>query len=285
MAYDNICKYLVEEYPAEFVRWLSGEETNDIQILKTELSVEPIRADSLTLLQTANQILHLEFQTVPTSNPSLPLRMLDYWVRLKRLYGCPIQQVVIFLKATSSEEVFIDQFEDTNTQHRYQVMRLWEQDPAPLLRNPALLPLASLARTDSPRILLEQVAAQIDRIEEPSQKGSLSACVEVLAGLRFDKKLIRQLLREEVMRESVIYQDILQKGLDEGRKQGLQQGLEQEARSFVMRLLNRRFGVLEPQLQERIRGLSLLQLEELGEALLDFQQVTDLTLWLAENQP
>jgi predicted transposase/invertase (TIGR01784 family) len=288
LAYDNICKYLVEEYPAEFVRWLSGEETNDIQILKTELSVEPIRADSLTLLQTANQILHLEFQTVPTSNPSLPLRMLDYWVRLKRLYDCPIQQVVIFLKATTSEEVFIDQFEDTNTQHRYQVIRLWEQDPAPLLANSALLPLATLARADSPRILLEQVAAQIDRIEEPSQKGSLSACVEVLAGLRFEKNLIRQLLREEVMRESVIYQDILQKGLDEGRKQGLQQGLqqglEQEAR-LVMRQLSRRFGVLEPQLQERIRGLSLPGLEELGEALLDFQQVTDLALWLDENQP
>jgi predicted transposase YdaD len=137
--------------------------------------------------------------------------------------------------------------------------------------------------------LLEQVAVQIDRIEEPSQKGSLSACVEVLAGLRFDKKLIRQLLREEVMRESVIYQDILQKGLDEGRKQGLQQGLqeglEQEARSLVIRQLTRRFGVLEPQLQEQIRRLSLPGLEDLGEALLDFQQVTDLALWLAEHQP
>jgi predicted transposase YdaD len=64
--------------------------------------------------------------------------------------------------------------------------------------------------------LLEQVAAQIDRIEEPRQRGNLAACVEVLAGLRFDIDLIRQLFREEVMRESVVYQDILQKGLQQG---------------------------------------------------------------------
>jgi predicted transposase YdaD len=37
LAYDNICKHLVEEYPAEFVRWLSGEEVTDIQVLKTDL--------------------------------------------------------------------------------------------------------------------------------------------------------------------------------------------------------------------------------------------------------
>lgn len=93
MVYDNICKYLAEQYPTEFAHWLLTEEVTDITVLKTELNVEPIRADSLTLLQTANQILHIEFQTLPDSNPPLPLRMLDYWARLKRQYGCHIKQV------------------------------------------------------------------------------------------------------------------------------------------------------------------------------------------------
>ncbi len=281
MAYDNICKYLAEQYPAEFVRWLSGEEVTEISVLKTELSVEPIRADSLTLLQTANKILHLEFQTSPTFNPPLPFRMLDYWVRLKRLYWCPIEQVVIFLKSTSSDSVFISEFSDTNTSHRYRVIRLWEQDPATLLANPALLPFATLARSDAPNTLLERVAAQIDRIEEPRQRGNLAACAEVLAGLRFDKDFIRQLFREEVMRESVIYQDILQKGRQEGR----QEGKQEEALILLIRQLTRRFGEVEPQLQERVRGLSLAHLEELGEALLDFETVTDLAVWLDEHQP
>ncbi|MTJ29250.1 hypothetical protein [Aphanizomenon flos-aquae] len=43
---------------------------------------------------------------------------------------------------------------------------------------------------------------------------------EILAGLRFEKNLIRQLLSEDIMQESVIYQDILQKGEQKGEKIG-----------------------------------------------------------------
>ncbi len=62
MTYDNICKYLAEEYPENFARWLFPTQATEIEVLKTELSLEPIRADSVTLLQSSNQILHLEFQ-------------------------------------------------------------------------------------------------------------------------------------------------------------------------------------------------------------------------------
>ncbi|HEY9726077.1 MAG TPA: DUF4351 domain-containing protein, partial [Chroococcales cyanobacterium] len=48
----------------------------------------------------------------------------------------------------------------------------------------------------------------------------------------------------------------------------------------VMRLLTRRLGEVTPQVQERIQNLSIAQLENLGEALLDFTNVTDLEAWL-----
>ncbi|MFE1744905.1 Rpn family recombination-promoting nuclease/putative transposase [Coleofasciculus sp. H7-2] len=280
MATDNICKYLAEQYPAEFVLWLLEAEPTDIQVLKTELSTEPIRADSLTLLQTGNRILHIEFQTLPASDPPLPFRMLDYWVRLYRQYRCPIEQVAIFLKSTTSEAVFTNQFTDTNTQHRYRVIRMWEQDPAFFLGNIALLPLAALARSDSPQTLLEQVVAQLDMIEEPEQRGNVAACIEVLAGLRFDENLIRQLLREEIMQESVTYQAIIRKGVQQGK----QEGKKEEALSLIMRQLARRLGAVDQQMQERIQALPIAQLEELGEALLDFTAPTDLAVWFEEHQ-
>ncbi len=280
MASDNICKYLAEEYPTDFVRWLSGEEVTDIRVIKTELSLEPIRADFLILRQGANRILHWEFQTLPASNPPLPLRMLDYWVRLKRQYGCHIEQVAIFLKSTTAEAVFVNQLTDVNTSHRYRVIRLWEEDPAPLLATPALLPLATLARSDNPETLLEQVALEIDKIEEPRMKGNLTACVDIPAGLRFDKNTIRQLFREEVMLESVTYQDILQRGVQKGRLEGKRE----EALSLLMRLLFRRFGTVNPELQEQLQRLSLTQLEDLSEALLDFKTATDLAVWLNKCQ-
>ena len=236
--YDNICKYLAEQYLVDFVNWIFPFQLSDVRVLKTELNLDPISADSLIFLQTDNQILHVEFQTEPTYDPPLPLRMLDYWVRLYRKYRIPVEQVVIFLKPTTSPVVFTNEFIAPNTRHRYRVIRLWEQDPAPLLVNPALLPLAPLARTDSPRELLEQVVAEVAKIEEGDRRRNVSACVGVLAGLRFEKNLINQLLREETMRESVIYQDILQKGEQRGIKIGLQQGLQQGEVALVVRQLN-----------------------------------------------
>ncbi|NET82777.1 MAG: DUF4351 domain-containing protein [Moorea sp. SIO1F2] len=284
MAYDNICKYLAENYPADLIRWLHDIEVTEISVLKTELNTEPIHADSLTLLQTPNQILQWEFQTLPVSKPSLPLRMLKYWVRLKEKYNCPIEQVVIFLKSTNSEKAYTNQLVDTNTSHCYRVIRMWEQDPELFLTNPALLPFATLAFSESPTRLLEQVAAAVDRIEEPLAFTNISACTQLLAGLRFDQRLITELFPEEVMQESVIYQKIIQKGHKLGLLEGKLEGRQEEGYSIVRRLITRRFGSVENQLLEGIQKLSVAQLEELSEALLDFETVTDLTVWLASHQ-
>nr|WP_242050647.1 DUF4351 domain-containing protein [Oculatella sp. FACHB-28] len=270
---------MVEQFPDQFVRWLLGSEPDEIQILKTELSLEPIRADAVTFLKTTSQILHLEVQTLPSSTPPLPLRMLDYWVRLQRQYGCDIEQVVIFLKPTTSELAFAEQFTARNTSHRYRIIRMWEQPPEPLLAAPGLLPLATLAQTNSPQQLLEQVAAQVNMIEEKAQQQSITACVQLLAGLILDKELIQQLFRRDIMRESVIYQEILQEGREEGREEGRQAQL-----NLVLRLLHRQLRELNPDLQAQIEALSLAQLTELGEASLDFVSEADLVNWLDSDE-
>ncbi|MBD2513495.1 Rpn family recombination-promoting nuclease/putative transposase [Nostoc sp. FACHB-973] len=283
MAYDNICRYLAAEYPKAFVNWLFDSDAqgiNAIQILPSELNLEPIRSDALYLLPESNKILHLEFQTVPASKPPLPLRMLDYWVRLYRQYNCPIEQVVIFLKETTSEAVYIDRFAVGRTFHSYRVVRIWEQDPSLLLTNPGLLPLAVLAQTDSPTSLLEQVAARIDMIEEADRQRNISACVEVLARLKFEQNLVRQFLREDLMRESPLYQEILQEGV----QQGIQQGIQQGEVSLALRLLTRRLGTVPSQLQAQIQQLSTSEVEALGEALLDFSTTQDLAAWLQADQ-
>ena len=271
MAYDNVLKRLAAEYPSALARWLLAVDAADIELLPTELSLEPVRSDAVYFLPQLGQILHLEFQTEPKSNPPLSLRMLDYWVRLYRQYGRPIEQVVIFLKPTNSEVVFTEQLAVGNTVHRYRVLRMWEQDPTPLLANPGLLPLAVLARTDAPTALLEQVATKVDMIEERQQKSNISAYTEILAGLKFDKDLIRRFLREELMRESVIYQEI---------EQEIQQ---REAATLVLRQLGRRLGQVAPEVRAQIQQLPVAQLEELGEALLDFSSAQDLTDWLQNS--
>jgi len=82
------------------------------------------------------------------------------------------------------------------------------------------------------------------------------------------------------MRESVIYQDIRESGKAQGREEGREEGRREEAVSLILRLLNRRLGEISSTLSQQIQELSLEQLETLGEALLDFTSLTDLTTGL-----
>jgi predicted transposase YdaD len=195
---------------------LDSPQTN-VKVLKTELSIEPIRADYVTFLQLEGRILHLEFQTKLESTPPLPLRMLDYWVRLYRLYRLPITQVVVLLLPPAPETVIETVFSVETTRHEYRVISIWEENPELFLNEPALLPLAPLAATTQPQTLLQQVVERVNQLQ-PGQRPEISAYTQILAGLKYKKDLIRQLFREGMMRESVIYQEILAEGEQRGEQ-------------------------------------------------------------------
>ena len=73
---DNICKFLAETFPEDYATWLLGSPIKLTELSPTELSLEPIRADSLILEQSEDLVLHLEFQTRADEN--IGFRMLDY---------------------------------------------------------------------------------------------------------------------------------------------------------------------------------------------------------------
>ncbi len=284
MSYDNVCKILAEKYPLDFAKWLISTRAKKVKVLKTELSIEPVRADSVSFLQAGKRILHIEFQTRPESEPPIPFRELDYSVRLKRQYKLPVTQVVIFLQFTNDPIAYTDEYRDETTLHKYKVIRMWEQNPERFLKSEALLPLAPLAATTSPEELLSQVAQKIATIPDRGDRQNTAAYTQILAGLKFDKNMIRNLLSEDIMKESVIYQDILQKGEEigekRGEKRGEQIGEKNEAFRFLTRQLNRKFGAIDSSILQRLQALTTEQLEALGEDFLNFSNISDLEAWL-----
>jgi predicted transposase YdaD len=98
----------------------------------------------------------------------------------------------------------------------------------------------------------------------------LESLLGFFASFVLDTELVRQIMRWDmtVLRESPWYQEIRQEGKQEGEL------------TFALRLITRRFGSIAPDQEIKIRNLSLPQLEELGEALLDFSQASDLEDWL-----
>jgi predicted transposase/invertase (TIGR01784 family) len=281
--FDNVCKFLAETFTADFATWLLGQPCPLTQLSSTELSLEPIRADALILLQSEQLILHLEFQTDPT--PEIPFRMADYRLRGHRRFpDKKMRQVVIYLRPSGSDLVQQTSFNLEETQHQFEVIRLWEQPTELFLQQPGLLPLAVLSQTSDPEQVLQAVVHRVEEIADIRERSNLAAASGILAGLLLEQTVIQKLLRTELMRESVIYQEIeaqgLQRGLQQGRQEGRQQGLMEGERALILRQISHRWGSISALIQTKIERLSLIQLEALGEALFDFTQLADLEAWL-----
>jgi len=77
------------------------------------------------------------------------------------------------------------------------------------------------------------------------------------------------------------YEDGQRDGLEQGRQEGLAEGRQE---GLVRRLLGRRLGDLPEVWRDRLADLGLGPLEELAEALLDFQSLVDLQDWWEQWQ-
>ncbi|MBE5230596.1 MAG: Rpn family recombination-promoting nuclease/putative transposase [Microcystis sp. M60BS1] len=268
--FDNTCKFLAENFSEDFASWLLGEPLTMTQLSPSELSLEPIRADALILLNSDSDVLHIEFQTEP--DPIMPFRMADYRLRsFRRFPQKRMRQVVIYLTRSTSPLVHQTAFEIPGTRHEFEVIRLWEQPTQTFLEATGLLPLAVLTQTPDTAQTLRQIATRIEAIPDQRIQSNVAASTGILAGLLLNKELINQVLRRDIMQQSVIYQEWREEFLQEGRQEG--------ESALVLRQLSRRLGEVTPEQRSQIQSLSINQLEALGEALLDFTKPEDLEEW------
>ncbi len=252
--FDNICKFLAETFPTDFATWLLGEPIALTELSPSELSLEPIRADSLILLQSEDVVLHLEFQTQPKRD--IPFRMIDYRLRVYRRFPHKqMRQVVVYLQPTTSDLVQQTTFILEETRHAFEVIRLWEQPTRPFLQAPGLLPFAVLSQTNERLSTLQQVAEAISQIPDPRTQSNVAASTFILAGLILEAEAIQQILRRDVMQESVTYQVIKA----EGKAEGSQEALRQVAINLL------REG-MEISVVSRLTGLSIAQVQLLAQA-------------------
>ncbi len=85
--------------------------------------------------------------------------------------------------------------------------------------------------------------------------------------------------QELIMQLSPLYLEQIQAAEERGE----QLGERKEGQVLILRQLKRRIGDISPQTQAIIKTLPLEKLEDLGDALLDFAGMEDLTAWLDTN--
>jgi predicted transposase YdaD len=179
--------------------------------------------------------------------------------------------------------VQVDELQVGETRHRYGVVRLWEQDPLPLLQNPALLPLATLARPvipannkaskkgNEPRTAiaaaahLALVAERVAAIRNPVLQKEIAGGCHLLAGLVFSQELINAYFTMGILDDSVTYQAAVAEytrrgrleGLAEGERHGEQRGRQQGLRQGLHQ------GLKEGELQGKQQEAQALVLRQL----------------------
>jgi predicted transposase/invertase (TIGR01784 family) len=110
--------------------------------------------------------------------------------------------------------------------------------------------------------------------QESSSKEMILEMITTIMMYRFENLTLRevQVMLGISLERSRAYQEIKQEGRQES------------ALNLVMRQLTRRLGELPEEPKDTISGLSLTNLENLGEALLDFTSLQDLQSWLSQVQ-
>ncbi|MEW6491842.1 MAG: DUF4351 domain-containing protein [Cyanobacteriota bacterium] len=242
--------------------------------------------------QASQFLVHVEHQS--SSQTDFNRRMFRYFARLHETHALPVYPIVIFSHDSprrpepDSYRVEFSDFLVLEFHYRViQLNRLVWQD---FLNQPN--PVASALMAKMQMEPQERPTVKIECLQLLASLGLNSAQIQLISGFidtylklsqseqaRFQAELdrIEPRKQEEVM-------EIVTSWMEEGLQRGRLEGRRQEALALVLRLLARRVGEVEPELQERIQALPLAEIEDLGEALLDFSTQGDLEAWLGEHE-
>ncbi|MBD2243011.1 DUF2887 domain-containing protein [Nostoc sp. FACHB-888] len=150
-----------------------------------------------------------------------------------------------------------------------QVKRIYLDELGDLRQQSLGLGLMLLTNVTSETKAVEGARFLLERARQQSEQAIIDLVTTIIV-YKFSN-----LSREEIAM-------MLGLNLEEPRaiREAKEEGREEEARSLILRLLNRRVGAVPEQLQCQIQGLSVEQLEALADTLLDFSTLADLEAWL-----
>ena len=232
-------------------------------------------------------LIHVENQSTPQGD--FPKRMFRYFARLAEKYDLPVYPVVVFsydAPARPEPARYTVAFPgETVLQFRYRVIQLNRLPWRRFVRqeNPvasALMAKMRMSVRDRPRVKAECLRLLAGLKLDPARTTLIGGFID--SYLRLTAQELKQYERElarftPAEREATM--EIVTSWQLQGRAEGRAEGKE----TLVLRLLRRRLGAVPADAAARLNHLSPEQLDDLGEALLDFGTVADLEQWLSRH--
>lgn len=168
-----------------------------------------------------------------------------------------------------------------------QVNRIYLDELGDIRSLPVWVALMVLTTLDDEQATQEARYLLARNQQEESQPGN-RAIIELLTTIMVYKFENKSRIEVEEMlgitlKETQVYREIKEEGIQEGEQRGEQRGREEGEKSLILRQLTRRVGELPQDVRQQVEILTLEELENLGEALLDFNSMADLQAWLNQE--
>lgn len=305
--HDRLFKELLTTFFLEFIDLFFPDltaylEPDSLTFLDKELftdvtSGEQYEADLVAKVRFRTQesffLIHVENQA--NSQSDFSQRMFRYFARLYEKFALSVYPIAIFsYNAPQRHEPNFHQvsFPDFDVlKFNYKVIQLNRLNWRDFLHQPN--PVASALMAKMKMTQQERVQVKVECLRLMTTLRLDAARMQLISGfidtyLRLSAKEEQQFqaqirtIEPNNQREEVM--EIVTSWMEQGLQQGLRQGLQQGEVVLILRQLNHRFGSIAPELEAQIRSLAISQLENLGEALLDFSDTSDLVTWLSEHK-
>jgi predicted transposase YdaD len=220
------------------------EQRKDVQVdIQHTKERKPDLLQKVTDTQGNSFILHVEFQ-VAEEKTDMVYRMADYYIMLKRKFGLPVKQYVIFLGEDKPQTV--TEINDEVMQYKFSIVWFKGIDINYFLQseNPDDINFAVLCdfKEEQPEVIAETIIKRLSekRNSELGWEKSIQQ-LRVLSNLRKLQPLINNIMENisKYFKEENDY--FFVKGREEGREEGIEKGIEAERlrkdRQFVIALL------------------------------------------------
>ena len=307
--HDRLFKELIATFFVEFIQLFFPEiinylELNQITFLDKEVFTdvtegEKYESDLVAQVQFRGQssffLIHLEAQS--SSQPEFNRRMFTYFARLHQKFALPVYPIVIFSYDRPQKEAIRQykiEFPDLKVlEFNYQVVQLNRLNWRDFLDQDNPVAAALMAKMKIADRYRAKVKAQCLRLLvtlrlDAARMQLISGFVDTYLNLNSSEEIefqqeISTFIQPEQEGVMQITTSWMRRGLEQGLEQGLERGLERglaRERNLIVRLIKRKLGDIDVDIESRIMTLNIDDLERAGEALLDFSTWEDLTNWL-----
>jgi predicted transposase YdaD len=288
MQFDTTIKEIFQSLPLRLLQMLCGSEIAELLTVE-QPSVKMRKPDFVARLKDG-RIFHLEIQSGDDAN--MPWRMLEYYPPIRREYGQPPIQVVLYVGYETLN--IASKIEEDRLSFSYIVIDIRELDGEPLIESdsPADNLIAILCRVDDVREASRRVLKKLLQLPGKQARDAVTKLL-ILSRLRKSEKIVSeevkqamQLTREDVMEIPLFAEIILEseklaekrgekKGEKRGEKKGEKRGEKKGEEAIFSAMLEARFGPMPEWAKSKIAEADTDALKRWGVRLLEAESLEE----------